>query len=55
MENYADFFCNECRYYTELYDKKHDEHRAWCDKDGKSTLPKCSGCENFELEEDSKL
>ena len=30
MDNYEDFYCGECKYYAELYDRRKDDIKEWC-------------------------
>ena len=55
MDNYADFYCKECKYYTVLNDTKRGTDRTRCDMHEKYVEPEDAGCENFELEEEERL
>lgn len=55
MENYQDFYCCECKYYTVLNDTKRGTDRTRCDKHEKYVDATGAGCPQFELEEDSRL
>lgn len=55
MEDYDDFYCCECKYYTILNDRKKGTDRNWCDKQEQAVNALGAGCPFFELEEDDKL
>ena len=52
MENYEDFYCCECKYYTVLYNKKRETERSWCEKQAHPVSVFGAGCPFFELEEE---
>ena len=49
--NHSDFFCEECRYCTELWDRRKDEARYQCDKHNKRVGEHDPGCPEFDLME----
>lgn len=55
MENYDEFYCCECRYYTILHDTKKNTDMTWCERTKMAVDALGEGCPIFELEEDDKL
>ena len=47
--NYYDFYCGECKYYLELWDKRKDCTRGWCDRNIKRVKEEDPGCPAFEI------
>jgi len=51
MDNYEDFYCGECRFFAELYDKRRNEIKEWCNLHNNRVEYENSGCPAFALEE----
>ena len=52
MDNYADFYCGECEYYDELYDRRRDDTKTWCNVHNNRVSYDNRGCAAFKLSQE---
>ena len=54
MDNHEDFYCGECLFFSELYDKRRNTTREWCIKFNHRAEYENAGCPGFELDEEGE-
>ena len=52
MENYADFYCEECNFCVEMFNRRKDDSNLWCSLHNKRAKAHDSGCSDFVLYEE---
>ena len=54
MKNYADFYCGECNYCVDMFNRRKDNSTKWCSLHNKRADEMGEACQDFVLYEEGE-